>query len=107
MEKNNFKKIFFLQTACLVSIYAIIIFSLYQQSFPTLADQESVLNSGFHETVSDDVNHKNKKMNRNDAGSLNLQTLEKKLKPERCESTSSRIDWDTRFSPTGGSTELY
>lgn len=79
MDKNIFKKYFLLQTACLLSFFAIVVYYLYQQPEPTLADQASVWSSGLRDAGIDEINHRYKNERVDDDRSLDLHTLEKKF----------------------------
>lgn len=79
MNKTNFKKYFILQMACLISIFGIVIYYLYQQPIPGLADREDILNSKLQAAGFDGVDLEYKNVSVDDDCSLDFHTLEKKF----------------------------
>lgn len=79
MNKNNFKKYFILQMACLISCFGIVIYYLYQQPIPSLADRENILSSSLQEAGFDGVDLEYKNVSVDDDRSLDFHTLEKKF----------------------------
>lgn len=79
MNKNIFNKYLLMQAACLLSIFAVIFYYLYQEPEPTLADQATVWSAGLRDAGIEEINHRYKNARLDDDRSLDIHTLEKKF----------------------------